>query len=58
MTTETVKLCETGSWEEMSKGCNVFKPSVITDPEWTPDLYYPETREVGLQGALNGKPED
>ena len=58
VTTETVKLCETGSWEEMSKGCNVFKPSVITDPEWTPDLYYPETREVGLQGALNGKPED
>ena len=27
VTNETLKLCESGSWEEMNNGCNVVPPA-------------------------------
>lgn len=57
VTNETVKLCEQGTWQEMSQGCNVFQPAVIPNPGWFASIYSPETPEVGLQAALSGKPE-
>jgi len=58
VTNATIKLCETGSWVEMEKGCNVFKPSLIPNPGWFASIYSPDTPEVGLEGALTGKPEE
>jgi ribose transport system substrate-binding protein len=55
---DNVKLCETGSWAEMKAGCNVFKPSLIPNPGWFASIYSPDVPEVGVQGALSGKPED
>ena len=57
VTNETVKLCEQGTWQEMSEGCNVFQPAIIHNPGWFASIYSPETPEVGLQAALSGKPE-
>ncbi|UEM19186.1 ABC transporter substrate-binding protein [Skermanella mucosa] len=57
VTTETVKLCEEGTWTEMSQGCNAFQPSIVTNPGWFASIYSAETPEVGLQGALIGEPE-
>lgn len=57
VTNETVKLCEKGTWQEMSQGCNVFKPAVVTNPGWFASIYSAKTPEVGLQAALTGKPE-
>ena len=57
VTNETVKLCEQGTWQEMSEGCNVFQPAVVSNPGWFASIYSPETPEVGLQAALAGKPE-
>ncbi len=57
VTNETVKLCEQGTWQEMSEGCNVFQPAVVPNPGWFASIYSPETPEVGLQAALSGKPE-
>ena len=57
VTNETVKLCEQGTWQEMSEGCNVFQPAVVSNPGWFASIYSPETPEVGLQAALSGKPE-
>lgn len=54
---ENVKLCETGSWQEMQAGCNVFKPTLIPNPGWFASIFSPLTPEVGVQGALTGKPE-
>ena len=39
VTNETVKLCETGSWEEMKAGCNAFPPTIITNPGWFASVY-------------------
>jgi ribose transport system substrate-binding protein len=55
---ENVKVCLTGSWQEMQAGCNVFQPSLITNPGWFSSIFSPETPEVGVQGALNGTPEE
>ncbi len=55
---DNIKLCETGSWQEMQAGCNVFKPSLISNPGWFASIYSPLTPEVGVQGALTGKPEE
>lgn len=55
---ENVKLCHTGSWQEMEAGCNVFEPSLISNPGWFASIFSPETPEVGVQGALHGTPED
>lgn len=57
VTNETVKLCEQGTWQEMSEGCNVFQPAVVPNPGWFASIYSPRTPEVGLQAALSGKPE-
>ncbi len=58
VTNETVKICETGSWEEMKAGCNVFSPTIITNPGWFASVYTPDLPEVGLQAALVGQPEN
>jgi ribose transport system substrate-binding protein len=57
VTNETVKLCQEGTWQEMQQGCNVFQPAIISNPGWFASIYSPETPEIGLQAALNGKPE-
>ncbi len=58
VTNANIKLCETGSWKEMQAGCNVFKPTLISNPGWFASIFSPEIPEVGVQGALNGKPEE
>jgi ribose transport system substrate-binding protein len=57
VTNESVKLCQQGTWPEMQQGCNVFQPKIIGNPGWFASIYSPETPEIGLQAALNGKPE-
>jgi len=57
VTNETVKLCTEGTWAEMQAGCNVFQPSIISNPGWFASIYSPDTPQIGLQAALNGKPE-
>jgi ribose transport system substrate-binding protein len=57
VTNETIKLCQEGTWQEMQQGCNVFQPAIISNPGWFASIYSPETPEIGLQAALNGKPE-
>lgn len=57
VSSETVKLCEEGTWQEMADGCNAFKPSLVSNPGWFASIYSPETPEVGLQAALVGQPE-
>jgi ribose transport system substrate-binding protein len=58
VTNDNVKLCQTGSWAEMKAGCNVFQPSLIPNPGWFASIYSPDVPEVGVQGALTGKPEE
>ena len=41
----------------MEAGCNVFLPSLVSNPGWFASIYSPETPEVGLQAALVGQPE-
>ncbi len=57
VTNATAKLCTKGTWQEMAHGCNVFQPAIISNPGWFASIYSPRTPEVGLQAALNGKPE-
>jgi len=57
VTSETVQLCETGTWEEMKSGCNAFLPSLVSNPGWFASIFSPETPEVGLNAALVGQPE-
>ena len=57
VTNETAKLCQQGTWKEMQEGCNVFQPATIGNPGWFASIYSPETPQIGLQAALNGKPE-
>lgn len=57
VTNENVKLCLEGSWKEMSEGCSVFQPSIISNPGWFASIYSALTPEVGLQAALVGQPE-
>ncbi len=58
VTNETVKLCETGSWEEMKNGCNVFKPAMVANPGWFASIFSEKTPEVGFNAALVGQPEE
>jgi ribose transport system substrate-binding protein len=51
-----MKLCQTGTWEEMKNGCNVFEPKLVP-PGWFADIYGPKTPEVGFSAALLGQPE-
>lgn len=57
VTNETIKLCATGTWEEMKDGCNAFLPSLVPNPGWFASIYSPETPEIGLNAALVGQPE-
>jgi ribose transport system substrate-binding protein len=57
VTNETAKLCQEGTWQEMQQGCNIFQPAIISNPGWFASIYSPNTPEIGLQAALNGKPE-
>jgi ribose transport system substrate-binding protein len=58
VTNDNAKLCQTGSWAEMKAGCNVFQPALIPNPGWFASIYSPDVPEVGVQGALTGKPEE
>jgi ribose transport system substrate-binding protein len=59
VTNETAKLCKEGTWQEMhDTGCNVFSPKVVANPGWFASIYSPELPGIGLQAALDGKPEN
>jgi len=58
VTNATVKICETGSFDEMKAGCNVFPPSLVPNPGWFASVYHPDLPEVGFQAALVGQPEN
>jgi len=57
VTNETIKYCETGSWDEMKAGCNAFPPALVPNPGWFASIFSEETPEIGFQGALVGQPE-
>ena len=57
VTNETIKLCQEGSWTEMKAGCNVFKPSLVSNPGWFASIFSADTPELGLSAALVGQPE-
>lgn len=57
VTNKTVKLCETGSWDEQKAGCNAFLPSIVSNPGWFASIFSEELPEVGLNAALVGQPE-
>ncbi len=57
VTNESVKLCHTGTWQEMSQGCNVFQPAAVSNPGWFASIYSARTPEVGLKAALSSEPE-
>jgi ribose transport system substrate-binding protein len=57
VTSETVKLCNEGTWEEMKAGCNAFLPSLVSNPGWFASIFSEETPEIGLAAALVGQPE-
>jgi ribose transport system substrate-binding protein len=58
VTSETIKLCKEGTWDEMKAGCNAFQPSLVPNPGWFASIYSDQTPEVGLQAALVGQPEN
>ncbi|WP_374653607.1 sugar ABC transporter substrate-binding protein [Dongia sp.] len=57
VTNETIKYCETGSWDEMKAGCNAFPPALVPNPGWFASIFSEQTPEVGFQAALVGQPE-
>jgi ribose transport system substrate-binding protein len=57
VTNATVRLCKTGTWQDMRGGCNAFQPAVITNPGWFAAIFSKDTPEVGLQAALHATPE-
>lgn len=57
VTNDNILLCDEGSWQEMSEGCNVFPPSIVPNPGWFASIYSDLTPEVGLSAALVGQPE-
>ncbi|RWM02276.1 MAG: sugar ABC transporter substrate-binding protein [Mesorhizobium sp.] len=58
VTSETVKLCEEGTWEEMKAGCNAFNPALVSNPGWFASIFSEQTPEIGLNAALVGQPEN
>jgi len=58
VTNETIKLCDEGTWAEMKAGCNVFKPSLVSNPGWFASIFSDQTPEIGLNAALVGQPEN
>ncbi|MCB1378134.1 MAG: ABC transporter substrate-binding protein [Alphaproteobacteria bacterium] len=57
VTSETIKLCQEGTWDEMKAGCNAFLPSLVSNPGWFASIFSEETPEIGLAAALVGQPE-
>jgi ribose transport system substrate-binding protein len=57
VTSETIQLCKSGSWDEMKAGCNAFLPSLVSNPGWFASIFSEELPEVGLNAALVGQPE-
>ena len=58
VTSDTIKLCQEGTWAEMKAGCNAFQPSLVSNPGWFASIFSDETPEIGLPAALVGQPED
>jgi ribose transport system substrate-binding protein len=58
VTNADIRLCTTGTWKDMSSGCNVFQPGIISNPGWFAAIFSKDTPEVGLQAALHGSPEN
>lgn len=58
VTSDTIKLCQEGTWAEMKAGCNAFQPSLVSNPGWFASIYADATPEIGLGAALVGQPED
>lgn len=58
VTSETLKMCKTGSWQEMRDGCNTFPPALVSNPGWFASIYSPALPELGMKAALDGQPED
>ncbi len=58
VTSENIKLCMEGTWEEMKAGCNTFSPEIIANPGWFASVYSPDLPQVGLNAALTGTPEE
>lgn len=58
VSSDTVKLCETGSWQEMQDGCNAFLPSLVSNPGWFASIFSADTPQIGLNAALVGQPEN
>ncbi|MDR5012558.1 sugar ABC transporter substrate-binding protein [Agrobacterium fabacearum] len=56
VTSENAKLCKTGSFEELSNGCNVFDPGLVPSG-WFANIANTATPEIGFQAALVGQPE-
>lgn len=56
VSSDNVKLCKNGSFEELKSGCNVFDPALVPAGFFT-NIYNPETPEIGLKAALVGQPE-
>jgi len=56
VTSQNVKLCKEGTWQEMKDGCNVFDPAIVP-PGWFANIFNPDTPELGLKAALVGEPE-
>lgn len=57
VTSETIKLCTEGTWEEMKNGCNAFSPSLVPNPGWFASIFSDQTPEIGFNAALVGQPE-
>jgi ribose transport system substrate-binding protein len=57
VTNDTIKYCETGSWEEMKAGCNAFPPALVPNPGWFASIFSEQTPEIGFQAALVGQAE-
>jgi len=57
VTNQSIKYCETGSWDEMKAGCNAFPPALVPNPGWFASIFSEKTPEIGFQGALVGQPE-
>ncbi len=56
VTSDNVKLCKSGDWNELKNGCNAFDPAIVPSG-WYSNIYDPDTPEVGFQAALSGEPE-
>jgi ribose transport system substrate-binding protein len=59
VTNDTVKLCETGTFEEIKAGCNTINPAIMGNPLYYSDVFNPELLpELGLNAALYSLPEE